>query len=165
MTWHSWLITTSTSRVTSFKPYQALQTMSFPVLRTALRRAGVRRIAAKGSREVSLRPLRPLTETQYRPLSTTPPRCDVPSWPSPPVPQPPIGPSDDLTSGKESSQSKNWKQKTEESFWHAWSTSASFQAALTTVVGLGMVFGAGIGYLEWYKYHVLHRVHHPVLPS
>lgn len=72
------------------------------------------------------------------------------------MPQPPVGPSDDLNSGK--SSKKDWKSKTEETFWHAWSTSASFQAALTTVVGLGMVFGAGIGYLEWYKYHVLHRV-------
>jgi hypothetical protein len=97
--------------------------------------------------------------TPSRSLSATLPRWNVPTWPAPPMPQPPVGPSDNLTPGNSSASSRDSKSKSaEESFWHAWSTSPSFQAALTTVVGLGMVFGAGIGYLEWYKYHVLHRV-------
>jgi hypothetical protein len=106
-----------------------------------------RRVA---SRRVAYHPVCPPT----RLISTSPRNLDVPSWPSPPVPQPPVGPSDDLNPRQSA------KSKAEETFWHAWTTSASFQAALTTVVGLGMVFGAGIGYLEWYKQHVLHRVRH-----
>ncbi|WVR09790.1 hypothetical protein IAU60_006866 [Kwoniella sp. DSM 27419] len=88
-------------------------------------------------------------------IATTSPRHDIPSWPNPPVPQPPVGPSDDLTSGS-SSRRPHGQEK--QSFWREWMSSASFQAALTTVVGLGMVFGAGVGYLEWYKAHVLHRI-------
>jgi len=59
-------------------------------------------------------------------------------------------PSDDLSH-------KGGKEK-KKSFWEEWSHSPSFQAALTTVVGLGMVFAGGIGYLQWYKAHVLTRV-------
>lgn len=70
------------------------------------------------------------------------------------MPQNPVGPSDDLSPRPSSGGPTGKKQ----SFWEEWSHSASFQAALTTIVGLGMVFGAGIGYLEWYKAHVLHRV-------
>ncbi|WWC70154.1 uncharacterized protein I206_104101 [Kwoniella pini CBS 10737] len=81
-------------------------------------------------------------------------RYNVPQWPNPPVPQPPIGPSDDLLITPSTSPLNKGK----ESFWREWSSSASFQAALTTVIGLGMVFAAGVGYLEWYKSHVLHRM-------
>jgi hypothetical protein len=90
-------------------------------------------------------------------ISSSPRRLDIPSWPGPPVPQPPVGPSDDLSSPTRTSQDG---KKEHESFWHQWLHSPSFQAALTTMVGLGMVFGAGVGYLEWYKSHVLHRVSH-----
>ncbi|RSH88872.1 hypothetical protein EHS25_002534 [Saitozyma podzolica] len=72
------------------------------------------------------------------------------------MPQPPVGPSDDLGTG--SNPSSRRKKADEDSFWYSWSHSPSFQAALTTIVGLGMVFGAGVGYLEWYKAHVLHRM-------
>ncbi|WVQ99544.1 hypothetical protein IAU59_006680 [Kwoniella sp. CBS 9459] len=95
-----------------------------------------------------------------RELSSTSQRRDVPSWPNPPVPQSPIGPSDNLFPNSGSPESKE-----QESFWKQWSSSASFQAALTTVVGLGMVFAAGVGYLEWYKSHVLHRLNHHVRPD
>ena len=95
----------------------------------------------------------PFVTSHHRALSSSASRLNVPTWPAPPVPQPPVGPSDDFTPNQ-----PKGKPKTEESFLHAWTTSASFQAALTTVVGLVMVFGAGIGYLEWYKAHVLHRV-------
>lgn len=81
----------------------------------------------------------------------------MPQWPQAPIPQNPVMPSDDLTPNKKTkggSHGEDGKQ----SFWQEWSHSASFQAALTTVVGLGMVFGAGTGYLQWYKAHVLHRV-------
>jgi hypothetical protein len=91
-----------------------------------------------------------------RPLHSSPTRRDIPSWPNPPMPQPPVGPSDDL--GTASNPSSRRKKADEDSFWYSWSHSPSFQAALTTIVGLGMVFGAGVGYLEWYKAHVLHRV-------
>jgi len=80
---------------------------------------------------------------------------NIPQWPNPPMPQPsvtPLDPSDPHHSGHRRSRSERT------SFWKEWANSASFQAALTTVVGLGMVFGAGVGYLEWYKAHVLHRV-------
>ena len=87
-------------------------------------------------------------------ISSTTRLSNVPSWPAPPVPQPPVGPSDDLGQGDK----KRPNSKPDESVWHSWMTSPSFHAALTTVIGLAMVFGAGIGYLEWYKQHVLHRV-------
>nr|XP_019003167.1 uncharacterized protein I203_04204 [Kwoniella mangroviensis CBS 8507]OCF66628.1 hypothetical protein I203_04204 [Kwoniella mangroviensis CBS 8507] len=87
-----------------------------------------------------------------RTLSGTSVRLDIPQWPNPPVPQPPVGPSDNLT---DTPPRRNSDRK---GFWEQWSSSASFQAALTTVVGLGMVFAAGVGYLEWYKAHVLHRI-------
>ena len=95
-----------------------------------------------------------------RPISVTPRRSDVPSWPPPPVPKPPVSPSDDLTPKAGPSTSHESNAKPEESFWQQWMSSASFQAALTTVMGLGMVFAGGIGYLEWYKQHVLYRVRH-----
>lgn len=85
-------------------------------------------------------------------LHTSQPSLDVPTWPAPPIPQNPIGPSDNLSPTGPSPPADS------QSFWRDWSHSASFQAALTTVVGLGMVFAAGVGYLEWYKSHVLHRV-------
>lgn len=79
---------------------------------------------------------------------------DIPSWPNPPVPQPPVGGADDFVTTLQGQEKSGKKQ----SFWEEWSHSAGFQAALTTVVGLGLVFLAGVGYLEWYKAHVLHRV-------
>ncbi|WVQ67251.1 uncharacterized protein L199_005446 [Kwoniella botswanensis] len=87
-----------------------------------------------------------------RTLVSTSVRLDIPQWPNPPVPQPPVGPSDTLT---DTPPRRNSDKK---GFWEQWASSASFQAALTTVVGLGMVFAAGVGYLEWYKAHVLHRI-------
>ncbi|KAL7421907.1 hypothetical protein Q5752_003679 [Cryptotrichosporon argae] len=78
-------------------------------------------------------------------------RLDAPTWPPPPVPQPAVTPSDAPPFPSRPITQPN-------SFWRAWANSASFQAALTTVVGLAMVFGAGVGYLEWYKHHVLHRM-------
>ncbi|ODO06441.1 hypothetical protein L198_01673 [Cryptococcus wingfieldii CBS 7118] len=91
---------------------------------------------------------------QFRLLSSTAVRRDVPSWPNPPVPQSPVGPSDSLQPQGGSSGSGKGKER----WWDDWLKSASFQAALTTIVGLGMVFGSGIGYLEWYKDHVLRRI-------
>jgi hypothetical protein len=89
---------------------------------------------------------------ERRHISTSLSRRNVPTWPPSPMPQNPISPSADLSAY---SSRSNGKKK---SFWSEWAHSASFQAALTTIVGLGMVFGAGVGYLEWYKAHVLHRV-------
>lgn len=97
---------------------------------------------------------------QTRNLACTRVRLDIPTWPPPPIPQSPVGPSDDLTAGPsratpglrdvEAASRRRWYQD--------WVHSPSFQAALTTVVGLAMVFGAGVGYLQWYKGHVLRRV-------
>ena len=95
-----------------------------------------------------------LTRSLTRPISTTSTRNDAPSWPPPPVPQLPVGPS----SSPPSPSSYGPDSDHRPSFLRDWASSASFQAALTTVIGLGMVFGAGVGYLEWYKSHVLHRV-------
>lgn len=96
---------------------------------------------------------------QTRTFTSTHSSRNIPQWPNPPVPQPtvtPLDPSDPIHArSKDESSGKN-------SFWRQWASSASFQAALTTVVGLGMVFGAGVGYLEWYKAHVLHRVSCPL---
>jgi hypothetical protein len=92
---------------------------------------------------------------QARTIHSSRPLGNIPQWPNPPMPQPsvtPLDPSDPHHSGHKRSRSDK------SSFWKEWANSASFQAALTTVVGLGMVFGAGVGYLEWYKAHVLHRV-------
>lgn len=98
-----------------------------------------------------------------RPFSSTIYRLNVPSWPSPPVPQPPVGPSDNLSSSsQQSGQYQYHGQQKKKTFWTEWLSSPSFQAALTTVVGLGMVFAGGMAYLEWYKAHVLHRVGYPI---
>ncbi|WWD17146.1 hypothetical protein CI109_101583 [Kwoniella shandongensis] len=86
-----------------------------------------------------------------RQITSSRPTLDVPSWPNPPMPQPPVGPSDNLAAFSPAQTQKR-------SFWSEWAHSASFQAALTTVVGLGMVFAGGMAYLEWYKAHVLHRM-------
>lgn len=95
------------------------------------------------------------TALRARTLHSSPISRNIPQWPNPPVPQPQVTPLDSSdphhTGHKRSRSGKS-------SFWKEWANSASFQAALTTVVGLGMVFGAGVGYLEWYKAHVLHRV-------
>ena len=96
---------------------------------------------------------RPLVHPTIRYISTTPFRSNVPTWPPPPMPQGPIGPSDNL-----SPNSQNQQQQGHRRWYQDWMHSASFQAALTTVVGLAMVFGAGVGYLQWYKSHVLRRV-------
>ncbi|WVQ86539.1 hypothetical protein IAS59_000252 [Cryptococcus gattii] len=93
------------------------------------------------------------------PFSSTIYRLNAPSWPSPPVPQPPVGPSDNLSSSsQQSGQYQYHGQQKKKTFWTEWLSSPSFQAALTTVVGLGMVFAGGMAYLEWYKAHVLHRI-------
>jgi hypothetical protein len=71
-----------------------------------------------------------------------------------------VTPSDNLASGggQGGGQGGGGSGDKERSFWAEWAHSPSFQAALTTVVGLGAVFAGGIGYLQWYKAHVLHRV-------
>lgn len=45
-----------------------------------------------------------------------------------------------------------------------WSHRPWFHAALTALVGLGIAFGAGVGYLQWYKGHILRRVSGDVYP-
>lgn len=80
-------------------------------------------------------------------------------WPNAPMPQPPVGPDDDFSQMMKDHKDRGKKPAEErDSFWREWSHSPGFQAALTTVVGLIMVFGGGMGYLQWYKAHVLHRV-------
>jgi hypothetical protein len=121
---------------------------------------------------------------QARTIHFSPIRRNIPQWPNPPVPQPQVTPLDSSDPHHEghrrsrSGKSSFWKEWANSASFQAalttvvglgmvfgagvgyleWANSASFQAALTTVVGLGMVFGAGVGYLEWYKAHVLHRV-------
>ena len=90
-----------------------------------------------------------------RAIHCSPIRRNIPQWPNPPVPQPQVTP---LDSSDPHHEGHRRSTSGKSSFWKEWANSASFQAALTTVVGLGMVFGAGVGYLEWYKAHVLHRV-------
>jgi hypothetical protein len=92
---------------------------------------------------------------QARTIHSSPIRRNIPQWPNPPVPQPQVTP---LDSSDPHHEGHRRSRSGKSSFWKEWANSASFQAALTTVVGLGMVFGAGVGYLEWYKAHVLHRV-------
>lgn len=83
----------------------------------------------------------------------------MPQWPQPVVPEPPVMPSDDLESScKDGKKGDGKGEKKHDSWYHEWAHSPSFQAALTTVVGLGAVFAGGIGYLQWYKAHVLRRV-------
>ena len=128
------------------------------------------------SPSLSLPSRRNLTNTPVRHLSTSPIRLDVPTWPNPPMPQPPVGPSDDLTSGPYRAPGagglegggpggKKGGSGTGRSWVSDWAHSPSFQAALTTVVGLGMVFGAGIAYLEWYKGHQLRRIENAFAPG
>ena len=90
-----------------------------------------------------------------RTIHSSPISRNIPQWPNPPVPQPQVTP---LDSSDPHHEGHRRSRSDKSSFWKQWANSASFQAALTTVVGLGMVFGAGVGYLEWYKAHVLHRV-------
>ncbi|KAK8864544.1 hypothetical protein IAR55_001794 [Kwoniella newhampshirensis] len=108
-------------------------------------------LAGLGARRPSPAPAI-LSSLPARQFTSSHPSFDVPSWPNPPMPQPPVGPSDNLSAFSPPPQ---FKQR---SFWSEWAHSASFQAALTTVVGLGMVFAGGMAYLEWYKAHVLHRI-------
>nr|ODO01229.1 hypothetical protein L204_01957 [Cryptococcus depauperatus CBS 7855] len=101
--------------------------------------------------------------THFRPFITTHRLLNVPSWPNPPMPQPPVGPSNDLSIPKSDTTHQGFSrecgsEKKNKNFWTDWLSSPSFQAALTTVVGLGMVFAGGMAYLEWYKSHVLHRI-------
>ncbi|GFZ44299.1 hypothetical protein JCM24511_02021 [Saitozyma sp. JCM 24511] len=44
------------------------------------------------------------------------------------------------------------------SLYRQWSHRPWFHAALTALVGLGIAFGAGVGYLQWYKGHILRRI-------
>ncbi|KAK4683814.1 hypothetical protein P7C73_g6405, partial [Tremellales sp. Uapishka_1] len=94
-----------------------------------------------------------------RHLSSTRSVQNIPQWPSSPVPQPP-GTSDtsSLTSGRNPTEGEGDPKGKRIPWWKEWAGSPSFQAALSTVVGLGLVFGAGVGYLEWYKDHVLRRM-------
>lgn len=101
-------------------------------------------------------------QSRSRPFSSTFHRLNIPSWPNPPVPQSPVGPSGNLSSSPQQSEQYRYHGKQEKTFWTEWLSSPSFQAALTTIVGLGIVFGGGMAYLEWYKAHVLHRVGYPV---
>ena len=115
-----------------------------------------------------LSPSRHVTHLRSAPIrciSGTPRRLNVPTWPNPPMPQPPVGPSDNLASGPTQNQRQKQKSQSDRSWYSDWAHSPSFQAALTTVVGLGMVFGAGIGYLDWYKAHVLRRIEKAFAPG
>ncbi|KAL1411457.1 hypothetical protein Q8F55_002413 [Vanrija albida] len=108
-------------------------------------------------RMASVRAYRPMAASAravplVRALHSSALRQNIPSWPPGPIPENPVTPSQDLASGG------SGKKEDHKSWWHDWLHSPSFQAALTTVVGLGMVFGAGTGYLYWYKAHVLSRV-------
>lgn len=98
---------------------------------------------------------RPPPLLRARLIASTPLRSDVPTWPNPPLPQGPVGPSDNLTS---TASNSGHHKESHRRWYQDWVHSPSFQAALTTVVGLAMVFGAGVGYLQWYKSHVLRRV-------
>ena len=120
-------------------------------MRAAIRaQASARTVTMPASRA------RPLA-VSARSIHSTSAARNIPQWPNPPVPQPTVTPLDpDDPIHRSSRQGGDGKGK--QSFWRQWASSPSFQAALTTVVGLGMVFGAGVGYLEWYKAHVLHRV-------
>lgn len=40
-----------------------------------------------------------------------------------------------------------------------------FDAALTTLVGIGIVFVGGVAYLQWYKWNVLNKVHKAFAPG
>jgi hypothetical protein len=108
---------------------------------------------------VPARPLRSsptLALVHLRALHPTCPVLDMPSWPNHSVSRPPVVPSDKI---KLHSVSSNTEPNVGfHTLWRQWSQRPSLQAALTTVVGLGIVFGAGVGYLRWYKGHVLRRV-------
>ncbi|CAK9781101.1 hypothetical protein CC85DRAFT_282535 [Cutaneotrichosporon oleaginosum] len=116
---------------------------------------------AAATRALALR-ARARTAPVPRYLHASAMRFDVPMWPNAPMPQPPVGPDDDFSQMMKDHRNKDKSGKKppeeRESFWKEWSHSPGFQAALTTVVGLIMVFGGGMGYLQWYKAHVLHRV-------
>jgi hypothetical protein len=108
---------------------------------------------------VPARPLRSsptLALVHLRALHPTCPVLDMPSSPNHSVSQPPVVPSDKI---KPHSVSSNTEANIGfHTLWRQWSQRPSLQAALTTMVGLGIVFGAGVGYLRWYKGHVLRRV-------
>ncbi|ORX37880.1 hypothetical protein BD324DRAFT_623651 [Kockovaella imperatae] len=98
-------------------------------------------------------------------LSSTTLRANVPTWPQPlGQPQTPVNPSDDAIQQVMSEKNKSTEGRSK-SFLETWSSSPSFQAALTTVVGLMMVFVGGVGYLSWYKSHVLHRMERAFAPG
>ncbi|BEI93296.1 uncharacterized protein CcaverHIS019_0509240 [Cutaneotrichosporon cavernicola] len=102
-----------------------------------------------------------IANTRHLHVSLT--RSNVPMWPNSPMPQPPVTADDEFTQMMKDHKNRGKGRQSppeeeRESFWREWSSSPGFQAALTTIVGLIMVFGGGMGYLQWYKAHVLHRV-------
>lgn len=113
----------------------------------------VRTAALLAPRTASLRPLIATASVQprLRLLHASALRANVPMWPNNPMPQPPVGPNDDFSDMMKDHKDKGGKGKDGkskmsafESFWNEWSHSPGFQAALTTIVGLIMVFGGGI---------------------
>lgn len=119
------------------------------------------RLATLGlKRTAALRPrIAPSTQPTARSLHASVLRYNVPMWPNNPMPQPPVTADDDFTQMMKDHRGRDKAGEGEkQSFWKEWSHSPGFQAALTTIVGLVMVFGGGIGYLQWYKAHVLNRV-------
>ncbi|KAJ9107479.1 hypothetical protein QFC21_000932 [Naganishia friedmannii] len=94
-------------------------------------------------------------------IHSTASRQDLPQWPNPPVPQPVATPYQDPRTGQGGAggggkgPGTDWKTILENL-----STNPLFGAMLTTVIGLAAVFGGGVGYLAWYKAHVLNKMMH-----
>lgn len=106
-------------------------------------------------RSLRLRPPLP------RYISASARRLDLPQWPGPAVPQPPVGPSDTIPPSKRtSSPSDSFSD-----ILRRWADNPLVQAAVTTVLGLGVVFVGGVGYLEWYKANVLDRMEEAFAPG
>jgi hypothetical protein len=106
-----------------------------------------------------------LAFSNHRCLSLSSSRRNIPSWPNPPSPQPTVTPLSSQGSSYNSSSSQYSHDSGTRSFLREWASSSSFQAALTTLVGLGVVFAAGVGYFEWYKSHVSRRVEMAFAPG
>lgn len=99
-----------------------------------------------------------------RRISSSPQRLDLPQWPGPAIPQPPVGPSDPIAA-KDDAQSSSSGRGSFGDIFKRWADNPLVQAAITTVLGLGVVFVGGIGYLEWYKANVLNRMEEAFAPG
>ncbi|KAJ9101973.1 hypothetical protein QFC20_005122 [Naganishia adeliensis] len=87
-------------------------------------------------------------------------RKDLPQWPNPPVPQPVVTPYQDPRAGQGGGGGGDNKKSSWKDILENLSTNPLFGAMLTTVIGLAAVFGGGVGYLAWYKAHVLNKMMH-----